>query len=112
MSPGSRGTWVMRNGKIVEKGGPEDVLPPVARSGLPCPQIMSDTMEPVQSMVDGRFYTSKAKMRASYRAAGVVEVGNDPARLKPKAKPRPDRKAIRKSVRKAFEMHASGVRPH
>lgn len=84
----------------------------VAQSDLPVPRIISDTMEPVQSMVDGRIYTSKAKIRASYRAAGVVEVGNDPQRMKPKAKTKPDRNAIRQSVRKAFEMHASGVRPH
>jgi hypothetical protein len=74
--------------------------------------VMSDTMDSVQSMVDGRFYTSKAKIRASYRAAGVIEVGNDPARLRPKAKTKPDRKAIRQSIEKAFAQHASGVRPH
>jgi len=80
---------------------------PARRSDLPCPYLASDTMEPVQSMVDGQFYTSKAKMRASYRAAGVVEVGNDPARLKPKAKPEPDHKAIRQSLKKAAEIVAS-----
>lgn len=84
---------------------------PARRSDLPCPYLASDTMEPVQSMVDGQFYSSKAKMRASYKAAGVVEVGNDPARLKQQPKPASDRKAIRKSIEKAFEMHASGVRP-
>lgn len=97
----------------LDKPWPSKCIPPVreCRSGLPLPFVVSDTMEPVQSMVDGRFYTSKAKMRASYRAAGVVEVGNDPQRFKPKAKTKPDRTAIRQSVRKAFEMHATGVRP-
>jgi len=106
-----RGTWVYRNGRLVEKGGSLDVRPEPQRSSLPAPMLISDTMEPVQSMVDGRFYTSKAVLRASYRAAGVVEVGNDPSRLKPKPKPQPNRKAIRQSVEKAFAQHASGVRP-
>jgi hypothetical protein len=106
-----RGTWVYRNGRLVEKGGPEDIRVEPQRSSLPAPMLISDTMEPIQSMVDGRFYTSKAVLRASYRAAGVVEVGNDPARLKPKPKPQPNRKAIRQSVEKAFAQHASGVRP-
>lgn len=90
---------------------PGKCLRPVtdARSALPVPMIMSDTMEPVQSMVDGQFYTSKAKIRASYRAAGVVEVGSDPARLRPKPKPKPDRAAIRKSLQKAAEIVASRV---
>lgn len=78
-----------------------------ARSDMPVPYLASDTMEPVQSMLDGKFYTSKSKLRATYRAAGVVEVGNDPARLRPKPKPKPDRAAIRKSLKKAAEIVAS-----
>jgi hypothetical protein len=99
--------WVYRNGEIVEKGGPLDIRPEPARSDMPIPFVASDTMEPVQSMVDGKFYTSKAVLRASYKAAGVVEVGNDPARLRPKPKTAPDRKAIRQSLQKAAEIVAS-----
>lgn len=81
-----------------------------ARSDLPFPQVMSDTMEPVQSMLDGKMYTSKRALRATYRAAGVVEVGNDPARLKPRKKPKADEKAIRDTVDHAFARVQRGER--
>lgn len=57
----------------------EYVRPPVARSHLPSPRFMTDTIE-VRSMLDGKMYTSKANLRSTYRAAGVEEVGNDPIR--------------------------------
>lgn len=72
---------------------------PDARSDLPCPRIMSDSIE-ITSMVDGKTYTSKAALRASYREKGYMEVGNE--ELKPPPKPEPDRKAIRESAAKAL----------
>jgi hypothetical protein len=54
-----------------------------ARSELPKPYVISDTMEPTEQ-VDGVFYTSKRKFRAVGRALGLTEVGNE----KPKPKPR------------------------
>jgi hypothetical protein len=107
----TRGTWVMRNGQLVEKGGPLDVRPVVARSGLPLPFIASDTMEPIQHPCTGEYLSSKAQFRAVTRAHGCIEVGNDPQRLKPVTRPKPDRKGIRKSVEKAFAQYESGVRP-
>jgi hypothetical protein len=80
------------------------------RSDLPCPMIMSDTMEPVQSMLDGKMYDSKARLRRTYRDAGVVEVGNDPARLRPRQRPKPDKKAIRETVEKASARFNRGER--
>lgn len=82
-----------------------------ARSDLPVPYVVSDHMEPVQHPCTGEFFTSKRMFREVTKAHGCIEVGNDPARLRPRPKPKPDRKAIRKSIQKAFEMHASGVRP-
>jgi hypothetical protein len=75
-----------------------------ARSGLACPRISTDTMEPVRNMLDGRMYDSKAALRATYKAHGVTEVGNDSSVMapKPSAAPRPDRKQIRETVEKAF----------
>ena len=107
----TRGTWVMRNGRIVEKGGPLDVRPAPQRSGLPAPMLMSDTMDPVQHPCTGEYFSSKARFRAVTRAHGCLEVGSDPARLRTPPKPKPDRKAIRKSVEKAFAQYESGVRP-
>ena len=70
------------------------------RSELPGPFVISDTMHGgVQSMLDGKMYDSKSRLRKTYRAAGMVEVGNEtPKPFKP---PPPDRKAIRESIRKA-----------
>ena len=42
-------------------------LPP-ARSDLPLPYVISDTMPPTEQ-VDGRFYTSKSQFRAVGRSA-------------------------------------------
>lgn len=68
-------------------------------SHLATPQIIHDGMGAVQSMTDGRMYDSKAALRAEYKRAGVVEVGNE--QPKPFKKPRPDRKEIRAAVERA-----------
>lgn len=75
------------------------------------PMLALDTMDPVQSQLDGRFYDSKAALRKTYKEAGVVEVGNDSSVLnpKPREKPKPDRKAIRESVGKA--LNRVGISP-
>lgn len=80
------------------------------RSDLPCPGLASDVMEPVQSQLDGRLYDSKSALRASYRAAGVTEVGNDASRLKrPKRRPIAD-KPIADVVEKALARVERGER--
>lgn len=54
-----------------------------ARSDLPRPMIISDHIDEVQSMADGRTYSSKAALRATYKASGnpdgvnYVELGNE-----------------------------------
>lgn len=106
-----RGTWVYRSGRLVKKGGPLDVRPAIAASDLPAPMLMSDTMDPVQHPCTGEYFNSKSRFRAVTRAHNCIEVGNDPARLRTPPKPKPDRKAIRKSVEKAFAQYESGVRP-
>ena len=54
-----------------------------ARSDLPTPMVISDTMDPVEQ-VDGKFYTSKSQFRAVGRSLGLVEVGNEKLPAKPK----------------------------
>lgn len=64
---------------------------PKARSDFPLPLMINDSFdEPVQSQADGKFYTSKAALRATYRADGnpqgieYIEVGNErPKRVEP-----------------------------
>lgn len=75
-----------------------------ARSSLPCPMMISDTMDPTEH-VDGKFYTSKSQYRAVTKASGYIEVGNDPARHKRTPAPKPDRKAIKEAVGKAMAQH-------
>lgn len=74
----------------------------------------SDDQEALVSMADGKTYTSKAKMRESYKASnnpqGVnfIEVGHE-TRAKPQVKPKPDRAAIKDSVDRAYsEMRTRG----
>lgn len=83
---------------------------PPKRSDLPFPRIMSDVMEPVQSMLDGKMYDSKSALRATYRANGCVEVGNDPSRLKPRQKVKPDRRQIKTTLDKAEARFNRGER--
>lgn len=100
-------SWVRRPGHPLadEMGFVEKHLvenEPIARSDLPFPMVMSDQIE-LRSMVDGKTYTSKRGLEASYRASGHVVVGNEWLKNEPKApKPKIDRKAIRDSVGRAF----------
>lgn len=71
------------------------------RSTLACPMLNLDTMPETKSMLDGKLYTSKSKLRQTYREAGVVEVGDDPQRYKQREKPKPDRKKIKEAIGKA-----------
>lgn len=53
------------------------------RSSVSTPYVVSDTQEPLLSGADGKWYTSKSAMRASYRADGnprgieFTEIGNE-----------------------------------
>jgi hypothetical protein len=81
------------------------------RSDLPGPMVIRDTMDPVQSMQDGKMYDSKRAMRAHYRRAGVIEVGDDPSVLDPKPRPLPpvDEAGINAAVETAFSQMGYGA---
>jgi hypothetical protein len=84
------------------------------RSSLPSPMVISDTIDPVRSMADGKEYTSKAALRSTYKPSGnpdgisYVEVGNE----KPTGvvKPKVDEKAIQESLNKALARYERGER--
>lgn len=85
--------------------------PAQARSdALPVPMFISDTMEPVKSMADGRVYDSKSAIRAGYKAGGFIEVGNDTSHLKAKPISRPDPAKINDAVDKAIARFERGER--
>lgn len=78
---------------------PKAVLPPPARSSLPAPRLVSDIMEPVQCQATGVWHDSKSSLRAGYKAAGVIEKGND---RRPAWKmPRSSKAEVRETVAKA-----------
>ena len=72
-----RGTWVLRNGEMVLKGGALDVRPAVARSSLPRPMIISDSMNDVVNPLDGKPYSSKAAYYRTVRANDCEILGNE-----------------------------------
>lgn len=53
------------------------------RSDLAAPMLIRDSMDAVQSMLDGKMYDSKRKLRRTYREAGVIEVGDDKSYTNP-----------------------------
>lgn len=49
---------------------PEKPYIPPARGDFPVPMLISDKIEPVQSMADGKWYDSKKALHRTYRADG------------------------------------------
>jgi hypothetical protein len=77
-----------------------------ARSDLPLPHVISDTMPPTEQ-VDGRFYTSKRAFRAVGRSLGLTEVGTE----RPKPRKRYEDKAGRREALKtSLEKYRAGHR--
>jgi len=86
-----------------------ETLPP-ARSRLPRPYVISDTMDATEQ-VDGRFYTSKRAFREVGRQHGLTEVGNEKVKPKVRASSDPKVKRERKqSIKTALEKYKSGHR--
>ena len=75
---------------------------PVARSALPCPAVISDSMPPTEQ-VDGKFYESKAAFRAVGRSLGLIEVGNE--KQKPMVRST-DQRAVKAARRQAVKVAA------
>lgn len=108
----SRASYVFDrvSGELVDRDVFYARQPAPKRSHLATPMVISDTMDAVQHPCTGQFMTSKSAFRAVTKAHGCIEVGNDPARHRPRQKPRPDRKAIRDSLQKARARFNRGER--
>lgn len=65
------------------------------------PYVISDTMDGIRSMADGRMYDSKSRYRAELRARGCYELGND--RVERRTKPLPP---VRETLRQAYQQHS------
>jgi hypothetical protein len=73
--------------------------PAPARSALPLPYVISDTMEPTEQ-VDGQFYTSKSQFRAVGKSLGLIEVGNEKIQPRRRSTDDPAVRRRRKQVAK------------
>ena len=81
-----------------------------ARSALPCPHIIGDSMPPTEQ-VDGKLYTSKSAFRATGKALGLIEIGNERPKPKVRSTDLPETKRERRTVLKtALEKFKSGHR--
>lgn len=85
-----------------------------ARSSLAAPMLIRDEMAPTVSMADGKEYTSKRAMRATYLPSGnpqgerYVEIGDHKQTATKKAAA-PDDKAIDAAIGKAMSQHGLGA---
>jgi len=95
----ARATYVLRNGKLVDKR---------RAAPLRAVHVISDAMAPTVHMADGKTYTSKSQFRARTKAAGCIEVGNESLTVKTVEMSRAERV---ESIKQAFAMHEQGYRP-
>lgn len=90
------------------------VKAPVARGNFPTPMIIGDFDEPVQSMADGKWYTSKRALSATHKASGnphgqdFIELGNETPVTQEFV---PDAKQRREDIRKAMHDVVTGNLP-
>ncbi len=67
------------------------------------PGVIRDEIEPTRHMADGKYYTSKAKMRSVNKDYNCVEVGNEISTLmKPRQRIELSREQRRNEIRKAI----------
>lgn len=95
------------NYKLIDWSKPLPELPrkaeiPVARSDLPCPLIISDSMDETEHPCDGKVYTSKSTFRRVTKANGCIEVGNDAQRFRIPKKPTADKAGIDRAIERAL----------
>ena len=91
---------VPKSEMLVRRGNrPSDFNP-----DLGCPHVITDVMDGVQSMLDGKMYDSKSHLRATYKQAGVTELGDDSSIMDPKPfkPPPPDKAGIEEAVGRAW----------
>ena len=99
--------WIdLGNGRKVYRTIPEAAP---ARSSLPVPMLSLDTMPETQSMLDGKMYTSKSELRKTYKAAGMIELGNEP--MKEFKRPERDRAGDRAAIERAINDVQNGNAP-
>jgi len=75
--------------------------------------IASDSMDAMLCHADGKLYDSKSEMRATHRAHGLIEVGNDIEATVKLASQRPARPKVSKAeIGAALAKVKAGYRPN
>lgn len=108
-------TYVYGPGGLVDKATGDPLrFDPDAK---PCAPLVlaTDTLDqPVKSMADGKYYSSKAALRSTYKPSGnpqgesYIEVGNETQPIA--AKPKRDDAAITTTLHKALARYQNGER--
>lgn len=81
-------TYVMRQGVIVEKGGPLDIE---VYEHNAAPYVISDCMAGLKHHGTGKFTDSKSEFRKMTKASGCIEIGNEKQERKHEQLSRQDR---------------------
>ena len=89
--------WDKARGRLVEVTGAEG-----RRSTMHLNQIDCYSRNPVKSPVDGRVLDSRAKLRAHNSELGVIDIGNDPAGLRPGTPDVEHGKHLRRDLERAW----------
>lgn len=75
--------------------------------------VISDTMDAVRCMADGKMYESKSRMSAEHKARGYEEVGNDIDATMKLAARKPERpKITRGEIHQAVAKVRAGYKPN
>lgn len=83
---------------------------PTARSALPAPMVVSDSIDALRHHGTGEILDSKSAFRKRNKELGYVEIGNE----KPKGRRTPaklDRQQRKNDIRKAIYQLKNGKRP-
>lgn len=72
--------------------------------------VISDTMDALRHMATGEMIDSKSKFRAATRAAGCVEVGNDPMLTKERKPVSLNRGKRREDIKRTIYELRNGIR--
>ena len=75
--------------------------------------VISDQMDAVRCMANGRMYESKSQMQAAHRAAGCIEIGNEVDAAMKMAAEKPARPRVTKrEIAAAVDKVKQGYRPN
>lgn len=72
--------------------------------------VIRDEMPSTRHMADGKHYTSKHKFREATKASGCVEIGNDPALVKPRKRIPLDRAQRRDDIKRTIYEIRNGIK--